>query len=119
LFSDAYNLHPDCDGPIHRGADQAAYPPLCHGDGFALHHGFVYGTCPFEDHAVDRDLLPGADAQMVAWLHAVERDVFLRAVRTDAAGGLRREAKERSDGSAGPAAGSQLEHLTEQDERDD
>ena len=74
---------------------------------------------PSIDDAVDRHLLAGPDAQPVADLHLVERHVLLAAVGTEAARGLRRQPEQGPDRGAGAAARPQLEHLAEEDQRDD
>ena len=75
---------------------------------------------PSSTVAVDRHAVPGTDAQAVAGLDLVERDLLVRAVGGDAPGRLRCEVEQRADRAAGLLAGAQFQHLAEQHQhRDD
>jgi hypothetical protein len=82
-------------------------------------HRLVDRRAALEHDAVDRHLLAGAHAQPVAGLHGVERHVGLGAVRGDPARRRRGHAEELPDRGARGAPRAQLEHLAEQDQRDD
>ncbi len=73
---------------------------------------------PFDDHAVDRDLLARPDQDDIAPLHLIDRDVLLDALAHDARR-LRLQAHQPPDGFAGAAVRSRLEELAQQDQGDD
>ena len=73
----------------------------------------------FDDDAVDRNALAGPDAEAIADLHVLERNVVLGAICLDPPGRLRRQAEQAADRAARPAARAQLQHLSEQHEHDD
>ena len=110
--------------------DEAAVPlrvppvsrrrPLFDRHRLAGQHRFVDRGAALDDDAVDRHRLAGPHAQAVADLH------LRRAARRVSApsapsrrAGLRRKVEQRADRRAGPLARAQLEHLAEQDQRDD
>ena len=64
-------------------------------------------------------LSPGRTRKQVADLDRGERDRLGLAVASARARRLRREVEQRADGAAGALARAQLEHLAEQDQRDD
>ena len=72
-----------------------------------------------EDDAVDRDALAGPDAQPIADVHVLERDVVLGAVWLDLPRRLRRKTEQFANRRARAAARAQLQHLPEQHEHDD
>ena len=88
------------------------------GDGFAADHGLVNGAVAFEDDAVDGNLLARSNAQAISYLYLGERNIAL-AVCVQTARGLRCEIEQRAQGASSRAAGAQLQHLPEQDQRDD
>ena len=106
-------------GAVDRAADDAVAGVLLGRHRLAGDHRLVDRALALDDDAVDRDLLAGADPEPVADRDPRERDVLLDAVVADAAGGRRGQAEERADRGAGAAAGAQLEHLADQDQRDD
>ncbi len=73
---------------------------------------------PSSTQAIDRNFFTGADAETVADVDALERNVALDAVfyETSRFGS---EVEERSKGAAGSGAGAKLENLAEQNERGD
>src|SRR3546814_6404618 len=74
---------------------------------------------PIQDPAVDRHLLAGTDTQPIAHLHLVKRHIGFGAVGGNAPGRVRRQAEQRLERRAGLTARLELEHLAEQDKRDD
>src|SRR3546814_5764451 len=64
-------------------------------------------------------LLAGTDTQPIAHLHLVKRHIGLGAVGGNAPGRVRRQADQRLERRAGLTARLELEHLAEQDKRDD
>ena len=66
--------------------------------------------------AVYRHAFAGPNAQLVASLDAVKRDVFLATVCGEQVSLLRREIQQCANGAGGLLTGSQLQHLAEQNE---
>lgn len=64
-----------------------------------------------EYFAVHRHFRARPDAQPVAFMRAIERDLFLIAVFFQPSGGLRCEVEQRPQRAAGLFARAQLEHL--------
>ena len=64
-------------------------------------------------------LSPGRTRSRSPALHVVERHVRLGSVLADAPRRLRRQVEQRADRRAGPLARPQLQHLAEEDQRDD
>ncbi len=117
--TDLLCAHDEGAGAVDRGADDRVARPFVDGHRLAGDHRLVDCALPLEHRAVHRHLLAGPHAQPVADLHRVERHVLFGAVVAQATRGLGREAEQLPDGGAGLAAGAQLEHLAEQDQRDD
>ena len=82
-------------------------------------HRFVDGRFAFLDDAVDRNAVARTDAQAIAGMNVVERDVLVAAVGAHAPRALGRQLQQRADRGAGAAAGAQLQHLPEQHQRHD
>src|SRR3546814_15902574 len=77
-------------------------------------------VCSSDLHlAVDRHLVARAHAQAIAMLNPLERNFLLVAAGAHPSGGLRRKIEKRTQRAAGPLAGAQLQHLTEQDQHND
>jgi hypothetical protein len=87
--------------------------------GLAGHHGLVHRAAAVQHLAVHRHAVAGPHPQAVAHPHLGQGDLLVRAVRAEAAGGLRGEVEQRPDGAAGPLAGAQFEHLPEEHEHGD
>ena len=77
----ALGAHQQPAGAVDGRADDAVAGMFLDGDRLAGDHRFVDGTQAFEDHAVDGNLFAGSDAQLVADLDLIERDVVFAAVR--------------------------------------
>ena len=88
-------------------------------DRLASNHRLVDRALPFRHDAIDRHLLARPDAQAVAHLDVLERDVFFEAVLAQSSRGLGSKSEKGLDRARGLAAGPELEHLTEQHERGD
>ena len=80
VLADAGGPRADEAGLVDRGGGDAVALLLVHGDGFARERGLVDRGGAFQDHAVDRDRLAGADDEDVAGLHLVDADDRLDAV---------------------------------------
>jgi hypothetical protein len=119
LGADLLGAHDQRAGAVDRRSDDRVAGLLLHRDGLARDHGFVDVARALEHHAIHGHLLAGPHAQPIAGLHRIERDIFLAAIRAQAAGRLGGQTEQLADGGAGLAARAQLEHLAEQDQRDD
>ena len=104
---------------VERAADQPAALDLFDRQRLAGDHRFVDRGAALDDDAVDRNAVARADAQPIADLHRVERDVGLGAVGGDPPRRLRREVEQGADRRAGALARPELEHLPEEHQRDD
>ena len=104
---------------VHGSADDAIAGALLHRNRLAGNHRLVDSASALDNDAVHRHLLARTHAQAVSGLDRVERHVLLSAAALDAARRLRREIEERADRRRGAPARAQLEHLPEQDQRDD
>src|SRR5262249_39447480 len=82
-------------------------------------HRFIDVTVPVHNDAVDRYLFARPDAETVTDLNLLQRHIFLAAVITEASSGCGGESEQLLDGRAGPAARSQLEPLSQQDQGGD
>ncbi|MDT4816221.1 hypothetical protein FQZ97_492650 [compost metagenome] len=119
LGADLLRCHHQAAVGIQRSADECIPGFLHHRHGLARQHGFIDGTFALQDYPVDRHLLPGANTQVVARVHVGERNIFLLAIDSDSASGLRRKAQERLDGGGGLRTRLEFEHLPEQGQRND
>ena len=119
LRPDPLRPHDEGSGAVHGGADDLAAGLLLDGQRLAGEHRFVDGAVPLHHRAVDGNLLAGADAELVAGLNFGEGHVFIRTVAAQAAGQLRRQPHQRPQRGARSPPRPQLEHLTEQHQRDD
>jgi hypothetical protein len=114
------SAHHETAGLVERAGDDLAADLFGHGHGFAGHEGFVERRPSLEYDAIDRDLLAGTHAQMIADHETVDLDLVVGAVVADAAGGFWRELEQGLDRSRRCVARAQLQHLTEQHQhRDD
>ena len=104
---------------IDGAADHARILFLAHRHRFAGHHGFVERGVALEHDAVDRHLVAGLDAQLVADRDRLERNLLVAAVILDAARGLGREIEQRLDRAGGGLARAQFEHLADQHQHGD
>ena len=86
LAADALGPHDEAAGAVDRPADDAAAWRLLDRNRLAGDHRLVDGARAFEDHAVDGHLLTGADAEPVARLDVIERNIFFSRRRPGAAG---------------------------------
>ena len=103
---------------VHRAADDGVTHVLLHRDRLTRDHRLVDAAIALDAGAVDRDLLAGSNAEVIAGLHVLERHIDLT-VGGDLPRHLRREVEERADGRARLAPRTELEHLAEQHERGD
>jgi hypothetical protein len=85
----------------------------------ARDHRLVDRAISLEHHAIDRHFLAGAQAQPVADLDAVERNVLLAPVGANDARLFGREFQQRADRAIGLRPRAQFQHLAEQHQRDD
>ena len=106
-------------GGIHGAADDLATFLAADGHRLTRHHGFINGGAALADHAIDGDLLAGADAQNVTCRDVGEIDILLAAVGADAACGLGCKAEQGLDGARGLVAGPQFQHLAQQHQHGD
>jgi len=72
-----------------------------------------------DDDGVHRYGLARPDPQPVALDNVFKRRVIFIAIRRDPPGGLGRQIQQRADSVAGPLPGSELQHLSDEDQRDD
>ena len=86
---------------------------------FSGQHGFVDRASPFDDLAVHRDLLARPNAQAVADLDRIERDLLVRPFLHGRAARSLAQIDERADRAASLFARPELEHLSEQDKGGD
>ena len=119
LGPDLLGTHHQPAGPVDGRPDDLVARGLLDGDRLAGDHRLVDVARALEHLAIDRDLFARTDAQLVTFLHLLKRHVFFAPVVTNQAGGFGGHSKELLDGGAGLAPRLELEHLTEQDERDD
>ncbi len=120
LGADLLGAHHQSAGAVDRAADELVARRFLDRQRFAGDHRLIDRARAVEHAAIDRHGIARPHAQAVAMLHAVERDIFIAAVGTDAARHLRREVEQSADRAARAFAGAQLQHLAEQDEhRDD
>src|SRR5581483_1545964 len=77
--------------------------------------GFINRARPFEHHTIDRNLFARADAQPVAGLDLLERNVLFPAVIPQQPRRLRTEIKQSANGAAGAAASAQFQYLAQED----
>ncbi len=89
------------------------------GHRLARHHGFVNRARSFKHHSVHGNFFARPNAQMVADMHLVERDVLLAPVLPNHARGFRRQAEQRTERARRLAARPQFEHLSQQHQRGD
>src|SRR6185503_13282953 len=71
-------------GTVDGAGEAVVAGDLVGGDRFAGDGALIDGGDPFEDDAVGRDALAGADAQPIADLHELDRDAGLDSGRVDA-----------------------------------
>ena len=74
---------------------------------------------PSSNDAIDRHLLAGTHTQTIARMNPIERHVFFGAVVAHDARGFRRQVEQRAHRSAGATSSAKLQHLSEEDQRDD
>ena len=87
--------------------------------GFAGHQGLIESRSAFEDDPVHRYLFSRPDAQFVADLQAIDRNLMVGAILVDNTGGFRRQLEQRLDRSGRRLAGAEFEDLAKQDEDGD
>ena len=108
--------HDEAAAAVERAADERGAGRLLDRQRLAGDHGFVDGTGALDHLAVDGHPVAWADAQEVAGMDGIERDLLVAAVGAHPARGLGGEAQQRLDGAAGALAGAQLQDLAEQDQ---
>ncbi len=114
--ANALGFHHQAAGSVDRSTDYFVSGGLFYRDGFAGDHGFIYGAAPFGHHAIDRHFLAWANAQQIAYRDLADGDIGFASVCGNTTRGFGRQAKEGLDRAAGLAAGSQLQHLAQQDQ---
>ncbi len=119
VAADLVGAHDKAAGEIDGAADDAGVFVLGHRHGFAGHHRLIERGVAFEHAAVDRHLVAGAHAQLVADVHGIERDLLVAAIVFDAARGLWREIEQRADRAGGCLARAQFQHLADQHQHGD
>jgi hypothetical protein len=80
IFAHALGTHHEAALAVQGAARHASPYPLFHGHGLAGNGRLVHGTPPLDQHSVHRDLLAGANAQVIADLDAIERQVDFRSI---------------------------------------
>jgi hypothetical protein len=85
----------------------------------AGHQGFIERRSALKDDTVHWHLFSRPDAQLVADLEAIDRNLMVGAVLIDNTGGFRRQLEQRLDRSGRRLAGAELQNLAKQDEHGD
>ena len=111
--------HDQAARAVDRAADQLLAGAFLDRDRLAGDHRLVDGARPLDHHAVDGNLLAGTDPQPIAGNDQIQRDILFASILADPARRLGGQPEQGANRTAGLAAGSQLEHLAQQDQRDD
>ena len=111
--------HDQCAGGVDRAADEPVTRVLGDGHCLAGHHCFVDCAGARQNDAVRRHGIAGADAEAIAAVDVVDRDLLIGAVSANAERGLGRQVQQCADGAAGLLASTQFEDLAEQHQDDD
>ena len=89
------------------------------GHGLPGQHGLIHRAVAFLYLAVHRNLLARSDAQAVAGLDLLQRQLFLAPAFPEAPGGLGGQTEQGPDRPSGGLSRAQLQHLTQQHQGDD
>ena len=114
---DSLGTHAEQPGAVERACGHRVAGRLFDGYRLPREHALVDCRTPAKHHPVDRDALAGPNLEPVADPNHFERHVLV-AVVADPARGLRREIEERADGIARALAGGELEHLSDEHEKE-
>ncbi len=110
---DALGLHHKTAGAIDRAARDLVADGFFHRQRFPGQHGLLHTGVALDEFAIHRHFFPGNHTQAIADLHLFQRDFLVTALRDKARGGWS-QIEQGLDGAAGPAAGAEFEHLTQQ-----
>src|SRR5712692_825951 len=110
-------LHDEAARSIDGTSGNLASLGFFHRDRFTRDHRLVNRSCALQDHAVGWNLFSRADPQAIAGLDALQSNILFSSVVANQPGGLGGKSQKGLDGAARPAARSELEHLTEQNQR--
>ena len=120
IAPDLVGAHHETTGLVERAGDYPGAGLLGDRHGFAGHQGLIESRSAFEDDPVHRYLFSRPDAQFVADLQAIDRNLMVGAILVDNTGGFRRQLEQRLDRSGRRLPGAEVENLAKQDEnRDD
>ena len=119
VAADFFRAHDEAAAAVERSGDHVGALLLGHRHRFAGDHRFIDRGPAFDQHAIDRNLFAGTNAQPVAGRNGLERHIFIAAVILDAPRGLGRQLDKRADRARGRGAGAQFEHLAEQHQHGD
>jgi hypothetical protein len=119
IAADPLGAHDETARRVDGGAGHLVAGILLGRHRLAGNHGFIDRAAALEHHAVDRHFLAGPHAQAVAGNDFFKRDVLVAAIIAQPAGAFRRQIEQGANGAAGLGAGAELEHLAEQNQRDD
>ena len=114
-----FGLHDKAVTRIHRTAGDGVTGGFFNRQRFAGYHRFIDGAGALEDHTVNRHFFAGADAQAVTDLDRIQRDIALRAVQANDSRDRRGEIQQRMNCRPSPRAGTQFQHLAENDQNND
>ena len=117
--ADRLCFHDQAAGAVDCAARDRRAGKLEHRRRLAGEHRFIDRRVAVAHDAVDRDRLAGAHAQAVASRNVCQRHFAFGAVGADAPCRLGREFEQCTDGASRGGPCAQLQHLAEQDERND
>ena len=104
-------FHNERAGPVDGCADYAIARFLLNWDWFTGDHRFINRAIPFDHDTIHRNLLAGTNAEVIAFVYLVKRNVLFTAIRCNPPRSLRRQTKQRPDRGARRAAGLKFQHL--------
>ena len=119
FVADTLGFHDEAAAGIQRAAGDLVAFRFFGGHRFPGKHRFVDSATLFADHAVNRDPLAGAHAQLVAVLDLIEWDVSFAAVRGEQMSLLRGQIQQRANRAGGLPASAEFQHLSKQNQRRD
>ena len=104
IGADFLGPHQQAARTVDGGADQTFSGHLAYRDRLTRNHGLVDAAVALDHLAIDRHLFTRSDSQDIAYLHVLQRDVFLLAIRAHQARGLGCQPQQQLDGGIGLAA---------------
>ena len=119
FVADALGYHDEAAAGVERASGDLVTFGFLGGHRFAGQHRFVDCAGAFDDHAIDGHVLTGPYAQLVAGFDLIQCHVLFATVRSDKVRLLRGEIQQCANCAGGLLAGSQFQHLAQQDERGD